>query len=92
MLASQEQIENEDEAQVAALQRRSAGDTFTNGLAEIFNPLEALEVVVEEPKAGLVFLVVIAGLAAIAFIAGGIWSAVRELLFGGGPPMGLGLR
>jgi hypothetical protein len=88
-LASKGQIGNADEAQAAALRDRHP---LINRLVEIFNPLEALEVVVDDPKAGLVFLAVIAGLAAITFIAVGIWSAVQELFFGGGPPMGLGLK
>jgi len=83
-LTSQEQIEDDD----ATVQRPGFGDTFM----EIFNPLEAVEVVFEDPRAGLVVLVVVAGVCAVAFIACGVWSAVQELLFGGGPPMGLGLK
>ena len=89
---TQGKIGNDDEAHAATPRPRSASDTFTNALAEIFNPLEAVEVVFEEPRAGLVFLALVTGVCAIAFIAGGLWSAVQELPFGGGPPMGLGLK
>lgn len=88
-LTPQEQNEGNGEAYAATLLPQSAGETSMNGLAESFNPIEALEIVFEEPGAGLM---AIAGFVVIMFIAAGLWSAVQELLFGGGPPQGLGLK
>lgn len=67
------------------------GDTFKNRLAEIFNPLETLDIA-EDPGAGLAFLGAVAGLVAIVLIAGGLWSAVQESLLGGDMPQSLGLK
>jgi hypothetical protein len=88
-LTSPEQIENEDHARAEALEPQSAGHTWIESLAETFNPFEYL---FEEPSAGLVLLVLSAGVVAILFLAGGLWSALQEALFGGGPPQGLGLK
>jgi hypothetical protein len=41
---------------------------------------------------GLAARLVRAGVVAIVFVAGGLWSALQEALFGGGPPQGLGLK
>ena len=88
-LTLQEQTENDGEAHAATVLSQSAGETSMNGLVEIFNPVEALEIVFEEPGVGLM---AIACLVVIMFIAGGLSSVVQELLFGGGPPQGLGLK
>ena len=88
-LTSREKIEDDGEAHAGILLPESAGETSMNGFSEIFNPLEGLEIVFEEPVAGLM---AIASLVVIMFLAGGLWSVAKELVFGGGPPQSLGLK
>src|SRR5262245_57488953 len=58
-------------------------------LLEMFNPLEAFG---EEPALGLAMLVLIAVVFVIWCVGVGLWAAVQEAFFGGGPPQGLGLK
>ena len=88
-LTSQQQNEDDGEAHGTALLPQSVGEAAIDGISDIFNPLEAIESIFEDPGAGLM---AIAGLVAIMLIAGGLWSVVQELFSGGGPPPSLGLK
>jgi hypothetical protein len=84
-----EQLKNETEAGADCLQPQNAGPSVINTAVEIFNPFEALEVIVEEPMAALFFVVIVS---AVVLIACGLWSVVQEAFLGGGPPQSLGLK
>ncbi|HKV93157.1 MAG TPA: hypothetical protein VJW20_11480 [Candidatus Angelobacter sp.] len=60
--------------------------------SEIVNPFEALEVVFDEPQMLFAFLVILAAIVLILCIVASAWSGLQELLFGGVPPHGLGLK
>src|SRR5215467_3467872 len=58
-------------------------------LLEVCNPLEGL---MEDPRLGLLALVVIGVMIGAVLILGEVWSAVQEAFAGGSPPQGLGLK
>jgi hypothetical protein len=90
-LDSQAQPENEPETEMSSAphEDRSLGRSLGEPLLEVLNPVEGF---FEDPRLGLALLVLIAVGTAIAFIGMGLWAAVQETFFGGGPPQGLGLK
>jgi hypothetical protein len=79
-------------AEVDAPPDQETGSSFTEGLLELCNPFEALEWMPEDPRAALILVVLFGVVILATFILTGLWSAVQEVLSGGGPPQGLGLR
>ena len=65
------------------------GGFFRRMLGKILeeaNPFEAVFEIIDEPAAGMVLLIFIVAIAVIVMISAGLWSAVQETFFGGGPP------
>jgi hypothetical protein len=92
-LDSQEQLESKAETEPS--QEPHAGRSFGKALAEslldLFNPFEALC----EPELVVAALVIVAAAVVIGLIGlmgWGLWAGAQEVLLGGGPPQGLGLK
>jgi len=89
-LDSQAQPENEAEAEMSpAPHDRGFGKNVAEAFLEMLNPVEAF---FEDPRCGVVLLVIIVVGAPIVLVGWGLWAAIREAFLDGGPPLGLGLK
>ena len=89
---SQLQLENEDDAGAALSDPPSASRGSFEWIAEFCNPFEALDLVLEDPRAGIAILLLMAGFIGLVFVVCCFLSAVLETFLGGGPPQSLGLN